>query len=190
MAQKNRYNVSLPDHVSAEIEARAKAVHASPTEYAGDVIRWWFGQGCPPINKDEEEQRKRGQLNAWSLDPSAAYNLVGDAVVTRLMEQLGVPNLFAPAAEHDEAWFSVTFDNHPTHWIVLNFFKGSSTPGGDGLLFRAYPKSTVSRQEMMTQMREEAEEMGSGSAPKFSQIPSPKNKPASNQATTGTRSRS
>jgi hypothetical protein len=59
MAQKKRYTVSLPAHVTAEVDKRARSLGASPTEYACDVIRWWFGQGCPSVRPDEEQLRRR-----------------------------------------------------------------------------------------------------------------------------------
>jgi len=33
-----------------------------------------------------------------------------------------LPNLHAQAIEHDEARFLIAFDNHPTHWIVVDLF--------------------------------------------------------------------
>jgi hypothetical protein len=183
MAQKNRYNVSLPDHVSAEIEARARAVRASPTEYAGDVIRWWFGQGCPAISTDEEEQQKRSRLDVWNLNPSDSYNLSGDALVSHLMTRLGVPNLFAGMLGHDEGHAFVAFDNHPTHWIVLHQWKGHEAAQDNGLLFQADPKVAVTRQQMLTRLQEAAAEMGAKKTVKFSQLPLSSGQ-SSNQTTT------
>jgi hypothetical protein len=41
-----------------------------------------------------------------SLDPEGSFVITDNDVVRRLLAQLGLPNLFAPAAEHDEIRFS------------------------------------------------------------------------------------
>jgi hypothetical protein len=72
----------------------------------------------------------------------------------------------------------VAFDNHPTHWLVLSLFKGVKREGGNGLLFQAEPKDSVSRAEMLTKLKARAAEMGSKQEMKFSQIPQlPANSP-------------
>jgi hypothetical protein len=184
MAEKQRYTVSLPDHVSVEMEKHAKAVGATPTEYAADIVRWWFGQGCPPVTPDEIELRKRTEeisgrirkppknIDVWRLDPGSAYNLVDNAVVTPLMKQLGVLNLFSHAQEHDEVHALFAFDNHPSHWIVLHLWKGHNDPEKDGLLFEALPKSTTSREMMTEKMISECLKMGAKTPFTFSQLPS------------------
>jgi hypothetical protein len=185
MAEKRRYTVSLPDHVADAVENRANPLGATPTEYAGDVIRWWFGQGCPPVTPDEtqlragafaEDIKKRvkpvpANLNAWSLEPENTYVIDDDKIVEKILNQLGIPNLFAQHAEHDAVGISITFENHPTHWLVLEFFKGSNRKEGDGLMFQAYPKSSVSRSEMLDKMRTTAKRMKSTDPVAFSQIP-------------------
>jgi hypothetical protein len=185
MAEKRRYTVSLPDHVADAVEKYAIPLGATPTEYAGDVVRWWFGQGCPPVSADEAQLRTKqlaklaksrtkpvpADLNVWALDSMDSYVITDDKIVQKILKQLGLPNLFAQAAEHDSLRMSVTFDNHPTHWIVLEYFKGSDRKDGDGLAFQAYPKYSVSKHEMLDRMKEMAKEMGSSSPVTFSQIP-------------------
>jgi hypothetical protein len=175
MAEKRRYTVSLPDHVADAVDAHSKPLGATPTEYAGDIIRWWFGQGCPPVRADESALRRikpvPKNLNVWSLDPKNVYILTDDSVVQMLLDQLGLPNLFAHEKEHDEVRMSLAFDNHPTHWLEVNFFKGSNKPGGDGLSFNAYPKATTSREEMISKMQGELKKMGAKGSFNFSQIP-------------------
>jgi hypothetical protein len=184
MAEKRRYTVSLPDHVTAEIEKRSQALGATPTEYAGDIIRWWFGQGCPPTTADEAHFLKKKfadlfhrleplpkNLSVWLLDSAKDYSISDDAIVQDLLNQLGLPNLFAQAAEHDQIRLSVVFDNHPTHWLVIDFFKGSNQKDGNGLLFRAYPKQAVPRDKILGQMKDEARAMGARETVTFSQIP-------------------
>jgi UDP-N-acetylglucosamine 2-epimerase len=181
MAEKRRYTVTLPDHVADAVESRAKPLGASPTEYAGAVLRWWFGQGCPPVTHDEAAllaaaMKKRvkplpDDLNAWSLDPKSLYTVTDDKVVKKLLAQLGIPNLFAHASEHDEVRMSVAFDNHPTHWLQLDFFKGVDEPDGNGLSFTAHPKASVTRKEMIQKLQAEAKEMGTTKPFVFSQIP-------------------
>jgi hypothetical protein len=186
MAEKRRYTVSLPDHVAKAMEARAKDLGSAPTEYAGDILRWWFGQGCPPATADEAELRKTAllesirkrtkplprHLDVWSLNAEDTYAVDGDEVIEKLLEQLGIPNLFARAAQHDSLRVSVTFDNHPTHWLVIDLFKGSNRPDGDGMFFEAYPKSSISKEAILARMRETAKELGSSDAIVFSQLPS------------------
>jgi hypothetical protein len=175
MADKQRYTVSLPDHVSAEMEKHAKAVKATPTEYAADIIRWWFGLGSPAVRFDEQELRKRmspvpEDFNVWKLNPTADYELI-DEPAEKALKQLGIPNLFAHEKEHDIVRLMVAFDNHPTHWLMFNFFKGSDTPAGDGLAFSATPKLSVSREEMLLRLTIEGKKMDAKGPFKFSQIP-------------------
>jgi hypothetical protein len=185
MADKRRYTVSLPDHVADAVEKHGRPIGSTPTEYAADVIRWWFGQGCPPVTHDEAELRKTkaaggvknriepipDNLNAWTLDPEKIYAITEDAVVQNLLDQLGLPNLFAQAAEHDSIRFSIAFDNHPTHWLVAEFFKGSNRPDGDGLSLQAYPKLSVTRSQMIERLTAAAKGAKSKDTVTFSQIP-------------------
>ena len=53
MAEKRRLTISLPEHIAAEIERRSKALDSNPTEYATDVIKWWYGEKSPPISTEE-----------------------------------------------------------------------------------------------------------------------------------------
>lgn len=53
MKDKRRYTITLPDHVADAVEHHARGLTATPTEYAADVIRWWFGQECPPLTSEE-----------------------------------------------------------------------------------------------------------------------------------------
>lgn len=181
MAEKRRYTITLPDHVADSVEAHSKLLGASPTEYAGDVLRWWFGQGCPPVTHDEAALleaaiKKRvkpvpDDLNIWALDEKSVYKITEDQIVEKLLLQLRLPNLFARALEHDEVRLMVTFDNHPTHWLMFDFFKGGDTPDKNGLMFTAYPKVSTTREEMLKKMAEEAKRMESKSPLTFSQIP-------------------
>jgi hypothetical protein len=54
MAEKQRLNISLPEHVAAELVRRSKALGSNPTEYAADIIRWWYGEGSPPLTPEEK----------------------------------------------------------------------------------------------------------------------------------------
>ena len=175
MAMKARYNVSLPDHVSAEMEKHAKAVKATPTEYAGDIIRWWYGLGAPAVRIDEQELRKRIlpvpiNLDVWKLDSAVDYKLM-DEPAEKALKQLGIPNLFAQAKEHDVARLMVAFDNHPTHWLVFNFFKGGKTASANGLAFSAYSKVAVTRDDMHLRLTIEGKKMEAKGPIVFSQIP-------------------
>ncbi|HVT73805.1 MAG TPA: hypothetical protein VHD61_11760 [Lacunisphaera sp.] len=184
MAQKHRYNVSLPGHVADAVEKHAKRISAAPTEYAGHIIKWWFGQGCPPVTPDESELRRSRDIgemmkrlkplpadfSIWKLDPEVDYTIT-DAPVEKALKDLGIPNLFAQEKEHDAVRITVAFDNHPTHWLVFNFFKGSNMPDGDGLSMYGYSKSHVSRREMEQNLKKLGEEMQSASPIRFSQIP-------------------
>lgn len=187
MADKRRYTVSLPDHVADAVENHASPLGSTPTEYAADVIRWWYGQGCPPVTHDEAQLRKvipaellnrlkapPKHIDVWALETDKPYVLTDDAVVQPLLVQLGLPNLFAQAKEHDKVRFCVAFDNHPTHWVLIDLYKGSDKPDGNGLLFEAIPKASVSRKEMEKQLQQRAKEMGADRQPKFSQLPARK----------------
>lgn len=185
MAEKRRYTVSLPDHVADAIERHATPLGATPTEYAGDVVRWWFGQGCPPVSADEAELRAKQlaklakarlkpvppDFTVWKLGLEDSYSITDDKLVEKILQELGIPNLFAQTLEHDVVRMAVTFDNHPTHWLVLELFKGSNRKDGDGLWFHAYPKFSVSQQEMLDRMKAAALEMGATGPVTFSQLP-------------------
>jgi hypothetical protein len=183
MAEKRRYTVTLPDHVADAVESRAKPLGATPTEYTADVVRWWFGQGCPPVTGDEEALRKKAasqlgriealpdNLTIWTLDPKKIYNVGGDEIVQEYLNQLGLPNLFAGAQEYEKARLMIAFDNHPTHWIEFNLFKGGKTNAKNGLLMHATPKVDFSRDEMLKKLRGDAKAMGADRPVTFSQIP-------------------
>lgn len=186
MAEKRRYTVTVPDHISDAIERQANVLGATGTEYAADVLRWWFGQGCPPVTHDEAALRATvaealasgrlrqvpTDLDAWNLDPDSGYKLV-DEPVKKILAQLGIPNLFAHAAEHDKVQLIVVFDNHPTHWLWFRFFKGWDNPKDNGLAFEAFSKKSVGRKEMLKAFQREAKRIGSTKIPtEFSQLPS------------------
>lgn len=180
MADKRRYTVTLPDHVADAVEGHAKPLGATPTEYAADVLRWWFGQGCPPVTHDEAAliatdlakriKQPAENLSVWALDPTADYHLI-DAPAEKMLVQLGLPNLFARSIEHDQVRMMVVFDNHPTHWIEFDYFKGGATPAENGLAFTAYPKASVTRHDMLRKMRDQAKKMDAPAPAGFSQIP-------------------
>jgi hypothetical protein len=180
MAEKQRYTVSVPDHISDELEKHSKAVKATPTEYATDVLKWWYGLGCPPVRPDEIELKKRfGRLkpvpanfNIWELAAGDFYELIDEPAETAL-QQLGLPNLFAREKEHEKVRIMIAFDNHPTHWLVFNFFKGGKTAAENGLAFSAYPKNAINRDDMLFRLSLEAKKMDAKGPIVFSQIPKP-----------------
>jgi len=198
MADKRRYTVTLPDHVADAVEAHAKPLGATPTEYAGDVLRWWFGEGCPPVTPDDLTLRKKKleealttrvrplpkDLHALSLSLEDTFFITDDAIVQKLLTQLGLPNLFAHAKEHDKIHFSVAFDNHPTHWILADYFKGFGGAEDDGLSFSAYPKAFVSREQMLEKLKAQAQMMEASGPIEFSQIPLFEKEDSSNQTPT------
>jgi hypothetical protein len=194
MAEKQRYTVTLPDHVADTIAARSKPLGATPTEYAGHILRWWYGQGCPPVTHDEAAllavaMKKRlkpvpDDLNVWVLDEKSVYAITDDKIVEKLLSQLGLPNLFAQAVEHDEVRLSVAFDNHPTHWLVFDYFKGGDAPEKNGLSFNAYPKVSTPRAQMLDQLQAMAKQMSANKPFTFSQIPILEKKASGNQTAT------
>jgi len=54
MAEKRRFTLSLPEHIAQELEKRSAALGSNPTEYAADIVRWWFGEGSPPLTPEEK----------------------------------------------------------------------------------------------------------------------------------------
>jgi hypothetical protein len=182
MADKRRYTVTLPDHVADAVEQHARPLGSTPTEYTADVVRWWFGQGCPPVTHDEAALRNKvtdmmsrnqplpKDFNIWKLNTGIVYQLI-DEPVEKALHDLGIPNLFAHAAEHDVVRFLVAFDNHPTHWLVFNLFKGGKTASENGLALSAYPKVSTTREDMLLKLAIESKKMGNGRPIEFSQIP-------------------
>ncbi len=65
----------------------------------------------------------------------------------------------------------VAFDNHPTHWLVFNFYKGGKTAAENGLGFSAYSKVSVTRDDMLLKLTIEKKKMGAKGPTAFSQIP-------------------
>jgi hypothetical protein len=184
MSVKSRYNISLPDHVSNELELKARLVGATPTEYAGDVIRWWFGQGCPPVTSDEivlrrgpEVTLKRitgipANLNVWVLDKFTVYRLMGDEYVSQLMKQLHVPALFADRGENQEEEHAIVgFDNHPTHWIVLHHWTKAKALKKESLIFEAEPKASTTKSEITERLSSESLKLGMKEPFLFSHLP-------------------
>lgn len=176
MGKKPQISATLPAHVNDAISHRADLLGDSKSNYLSAIASWWFGQGCPPVRADEEQLaalKKRlkplpKNLDAWHLDKNEAYSITGDDVVQKLLNQLGIPNLFAAAQEHDKVRAFVPFDNHPTHWLVFHLFKGTKD---DGLLFEAHPKSSTTREEMLTNLSSAETDMEPGQELVFSQLP-------------------
>lgn len=54
MAEKQRFTISLPEHVADELARRSKALGSNPTEYAANIVRWWYGEGSPPLTAEEK----------------------------------------------------------------------------------------------------------------------------------------
>src|SRR5687768_5079073 len=113
-------------------------------------------------------------MNVWTLDPQASYLLDGDELVTELMRQLGVPDLFYQIhSDRSELHQFVIFDNHPTHWIALHFWKGLPRVDQNGLRFNAWPKSAKTRDQIATEYRKYRPLLSRWRRPPFSQIPTP-----------------
>lgn len=186
MGRRPQISATLPAHVFEEIARRAKALGKSESAYLSHVASWWFEQGCPSVTAEDAELRKileqairsrvkpvPKDINIWALNSADVYNITDDKIVQTLLDQLGLPNLFAAAAEHDAVRMAVAFDNHPSHWLQFDFYKGSASKSGDGLAFAAYPKATTSRAEMLAKLQDAAREMESDQQFGFSQIPAP-----------------
>jgi hypothetical protein len=208
MGKKPQISATLPGHVHDEIAKRAKLLGDSKSNYLSAIASWWYGQGCPKVRSDEQNLTKPGRatmaeaqltsaiskrlkpvpknLDVWNLNPADSYVLDGDTLVQGLLDQIGLPNLFAQTAEHDVVQMVVAFDNHPTHWLVLSFFKGVQSEDGNGLLFQAEPKASVSRAEMLARLKERAAKMESKQELMFSQIPELPAKAPAHQAATHT----
>lgn len=54
MSDKRRFTISLPEHVAEELARHSGALSSTPSEYAADIIRWWYGQGSPALSAEEE----------------------------------------------------------------------------------------------------------------------------------------
>lgn len=193
MGKKPQISATLPAHVHDEIARRASLLGDSKSNYLSAIASWWFGQGCPKVRSDEQNLGRPGRatkaeakllsamnkrlkpvpknLKVWNLNSADPYVLTEDHVIQGLLDQLGVPNLFAQGAEHDKVQMIVAFDNHPTHWLIFSFYKGVQREGGNGLLFQAQPKETVSREEVLAELKARTTKAGSEREVKFSQIP-------------------
>jgi hypothetical protein len=84
----------------------------------------------------------------------------------------------------------VAFDNHPSHWLQFDLFKGRNNPGENGLAFAAYPKAAVTRAEMTKKLREQGKQMEASGPIPFSQIPMLEKVEAGDQTATKSSARS
>lgn len=124
----------------------------------------------PLAGRLEMIRPKTGEINVWDLHADKDYNLEGDELVSDLARQLGIPNLFPQASEHDHARMVVAIEDHPTHWLLIQLWKGFDDARSNGLLFQALPKSSTSREAMENLLRQIAVEMGVERIP-FGQLP-------------------
>ena len=178
MGKKPQISATLPAHVHDAIARRANLLGDSKSNYLSAVASWWFGQGCPPVRADEEQLsalKKRlkpvpKNLDAWHLNKDETYSITGDSIVQKLLNQLGIPNIFAQTHEHDHVHAFDQFDNHPTHWIAVHLFKGYQPQYDNGLIFQADPKASTTRERMVEILKSAFP----GDAPRdivFSQLP-------------------
>ena len=178
MGKKPQISATIPSHVNDAITRRADLLGDSKSNYLSAIASWWFGQGAPPVRPDEEQLsalKKRlkplpKSLDVWYLNKDDVYNITGDNVVQGLLSQLGIPNVFAPMREHDKTHALLAFENHPTHWLMFHLFKGHGEKG-NGLLFEAHPKSSITREEMLTRLKAIGAEIGAKQEIVFSQLP-------------------
>jgi hypothetical protein len=122
-------------------------------------------------------------LDVWKLNLNDEYHVI-DEPAEKILHQLGLPNLFAHEKEHEKVRMIYAFDNHPTHWLHLNFFKGGETADMNGLRFDAWPKASVSREKMLHNLKAIGESMNANRPLTFSQIPILKTSKTSNQTAT------
>ncbi len=54
---KARLTISVPDHISEDLAAKARLLGSTPTEYAANVVKWWYGQGSPALTSEEARLR-------------------------------------------------------------------------------------------------------------------------------------
>jgi hypothetical protein len=54
MAQKQRITAALPEYVAQAITLRSKVMDQTKSEYAAQVLEWWFSRGCPPVTATEK----------------------------------------------------------------------------------------------------------------------------------------
>lgn len=59
MPEKQRFNLSLAEHIAEKLETYSEPLSSTPTEYAALIIRKWYADGCPPVT--EEEARLRAE---------------------------------------------------------------------------------------------------------------------------------
>lgn len=58
MSGKQRFNITLPDHIAEEIRQRCLALGSNPTEYAALIARKWYADGCPAVTPEESRLRE------------------------------------------------------------------------------------------------------------------------------------
>jgi hypothetical protein len=59
MLRKPQVKATLPDHILSEMDKCAKHIEITRSEYLANIAKWWYSQGCPPVNEHEAEFRKR-----------------------------------------------------------------------------------------------------------------------------------
>lgn len=177
--------VHLRKEVIAEIETRGRAMDKKKGTYAAMVLEKWFADGCPPVNEADKalvtaaksaqpkQVKSAKEIDPWHLDPAAAYVLLEDDVVQRIMDRLRLGTMFDAFKGHNKFETFAMFDNHPTHWIEFTLIRGYGNKRDDGLIFSAWPKSTTPRYEIERKYRDHVARIGGEhkGPVKLSQIP-------------------
>jgi hypothetical protein len=59
VAEKRRFNLSLPEHIALELERYSTPLSSNPTEYAALIVRKWYADGCPAVTPEEKALREK-----------------------------------------------------------------------------------------------------------------------------------
>jgi hypothetical protein len=164
-------NLRMPVRLLATLREIEKRTRVSPTDclrqLAEGAASFYEANGWFNFPAKVEPVLLGRLPNIWAFDEKREYQLSGDDVIFVLLAQLGFQDAFASALEAGRFGGPYVFDNHPTHWLVVQSLDGVSFQDGTSLSFEAIPKKTTSRDALVNE-RIRAPMSGSS----FRQIPS------------------
>ena len=85
-------------------------------------------------------------MNAHEL-PDGFFRFLDNAVVERILLQLGVRERFEFPADIEINTFFYSMDDHPTHWLLAARFRDFPDPADNGFMLIGWPKSVFSAKE-------------------------------------------
>ncbi|MCB1092283.1 MAG: hypothetical protein KDL87_12180, partial [Verrucomicrobiae bacterium] len=88
-------------------------------------------------------QLVRGMARTPHAFPPGESIISDDVAAAEIMGSLGVLGNFLKEPLPGTTSVSGVYEHHPTHWVLCARFLGNPDPAENGLMIRAFPKSSV-----------------------------------------------